>query len=313
MSGVISVIIPVYKAEEYLERCVDSVLAQTYSNLEIILVDDGSPDDSGLICDRYAEKDSRVIVIHKKNGGVSSARNAGLDVATGEFVAFVDSDDFIAPDMYEKLMVSLSSGSDLSMCDFMMYSQSYSEPRTTIPSGDRISLIKSLLLADIGSGSVYLLIKSFLLERLRFPEHIRNGEDLWFVLRLFSSVNYASKVDEPLYYYNQDNCGSLTHTLDSSTDLDGINVFKENMTFLHESGIFESVKKEWYWSLLRYKSTFVMTPKRFDLYRTVFPEANEYVSDCPLLSSKMKMVMHLLDKHLDIFALPIVWAYRLMK
>ena len=85
----------------------------------------------------------------------------------------------------------------LSMCDFMMYSHSYSEPRTTIPSGDRISLIKSLLLADIGSGSVYLLIKSFLLERLRFPEHIRNGEDLWFVLRLFSSVNNASKVDEP--------------------------------------------------------------------------------------------------------------------
>ena len=123
MSGVISVIIPVYKAEEYLERCVDSVLAQTYSNLEIILVDDGSPDNSGQICDRYAEKDSRVKVIHKKNGGVSSARNAGLDVATGEFVAFVDSDDFIAPDMYEKLMVSLSSGSDLSMCDFMMYSK----------------------------------------------------------------------------------------------------------------------------------------------------------------------------------------------
>lgn len=100
----ISVIIPVYMVEPYLCRCVDSVLAQTYKNLEIILVDDGSPDNCGAICDEYARRDARIKVIHKENGGLSDARNAGLDVCTGEYIAFVDSDDWIEPNMYEKLL-----------------------------------------------------------------------------------------------------------------------------------------------------------------------------------------------------------------
>ena len=99
----ISVIVPVYKVERYLCRCVDSIIAQTYTNLQIILVDDGSPDGSGAICDDYAAKDSRITVIHKKNGGLSDARNAGLVAACGSYIGFVDSDDYIAVDMYEKL------------------------------------------------------------------------------------------------------------------------------------------------------------------------------------------------------------------
>ena len=94
----ISIIIPVYKVESWLDSCVNSVLAQSYSNLEIILVDDGSPDNCGVLCDKWEEKDSRIRAIHKKNGGLSSARNAGLDVATGEYLMFLDSDDVIHPD-----------------------------------------------------------------------------------------------------------------------------------------------------------------------------------------------------------------------
>jgi glycosyltransferase involved in cell wall biosynthesis len=101
MKNKISVIIPIYKVEQYLNRCVDSVLNQTYSNLEVILVDDGSPDRCPAICDEYAEKDFRVKVIHKENGGQSTARNVGLQSATGDYVSFIDSDDWIAPDTYE--------------------------------------------------------------------------------------------------------------------------------------------------------------------------------------------------------------------
>ena len=104
MQALITVIIPVYKVEKYLARCVDSVLAQTYKNLEVLLVDDGSPDNCGRICDEYAQLDSRVKVIHKPNGGLSSARNAGLDAMTGEYVMFVDSDDYIALDCVEYLL-----------------------------------------------------------------------------------------------------------------------------------------------------------------------------------------------------------------
>lgn len=112
----ISVIVPVYNVEEYLSECVESIRNQTYNNLEIILVDDGSTDNSANICDEYAKKDSRIKVIHKKNGGLADARNAGIKIATGKYIGFVDSDDFILPDMYEKLFNTIeSTASDIVM------------------------------------------------------------------------------------------------------------------------------------------------------------------------------------------------------
>lgn len=105
-NGKISIIVPVYKVEQYLERCVNSLTNQTYKNIEIILVDDGSPDQCPQMCDGYAGEDSRIKVIHKKNGGLSDARNAGLDAATGEYIAFVDSDDWVEPDFIEQLYVN---------------------------------------------------------------------------------------------------------------------------------------------------------------------------------------------------------------
>lgn len=118
MSEKISVIVPVYQVEAYLERCVDSILKQTYQNLEIILVDDGSTDQCPEICDEYEKKDPRIKVIHKENGGLSSARNAGLDAAEGELIAFVDSDDFIEADMLEKLYDALTEHeADMSVCN----------------------------------------------------------------------------------------------------------------------------------------------------------------------------------------------------
>lgn len=99
----ISIIVPVYMAEKYLNRCIESILCQTYKNFELILVDDGSPDTSGDLCDYWAGQDSRVKVIHKENGGASSARNCGLKIAKGKYIAFVDSDDWLEPNMYEQL------------------------------------------------------------------------------------------------------------------------------------------------------------------------------------------------------------------
>ena len=114
MKPQISVIVPVYKVERYLRRCVQSILNQTHSNLEVILVDDGSPDGSGALCDEFAKQDSRVQVIHKDNGGLSDARNAGLSIARGDYVTFVDSDDWIEPDAYEAMLaLAEESGAQL--------------------------------------------------------------------------------------------------------------------------------------------------------------------------------------------------------
>lgn len=115
----ISVIVPVYKVEQYLHRCVNSILAQTYTNLEVILVDDGSPDRSGEICDEYAEIDSRIKVIHQENGGISAARNAGLDICVGDYIAFADPDDYLQANMYEKLIdVFIDKDVDISVCQW---------------------------------------------------------------------------------------------------------------------------------------------------------------------------------------------------
>ena len=99
----VSIIVPIYKVEKYLKQCLDSILNQTYENIEIILVDDGSPDNCGKICDEYASNDKRIRVIHKENGGLSSARNAGLDVATGEYISFIDSDDYVSENFIKRL------------------------------------------------------------------------------------------------------------------------------------------------------------------------------------------------------------------
>lgn len=115
----ISVIVPVYNAEPYLDKCVSSIVAQTYQNLEIILVDDGSPDSCPAMCDAWAEKDDRVRTIHQKNQGGGAARNAGLDVATGDLIAFVDSDDYLAPNMYAHLHRLLEHGADIAECSYI--------------------------------------------------------------------------------------------------------------------------------------------------------------------------------------------------
>jgi len=119
MTGLISVIVPVYKVEAYLDKCIKSIIDQTYQSLEIILVDDGSPDRSGEICDSWAEIDCRIKVIHKKNGGGGEARNIALDIAEGDFISLIDSDDYIAPNMYEHLMGLMGEDVDIVECDLI--------------------------------------------------------------------------------------------------------------------------------------------------------------------------------------------------
>ena len=122
MQPLISVIVPIYNVEKYLDRCVGSIINQTYKNLEIILVDDGSPDNCPQMCDDYAKKDSRIKVVHKENGGLSDARNAGMKVATGEYVSFIDSDDYISLDFYETLLETIvDNDSDIVECSVVKF------------------------------------------------------------------------------------------------------------------------------------------------------------------------------------------------
>ena len=133
INDLISVIVPVYNVEKYLVQCINSILNQTIKNLEIILVDDGSLDNSGKICDEFSKKDDRIVAIHKENNGLSSARNAGLEIANGNYIGFVDSDDWLDEHMYEILLKLIKeNNSDISCCDFFKTADS----NDTMPSCD---------------------------------------------------------------------------------------------------------------------------------------------------------------------------------
>ena len=288
-----------------------SVLSSSFQDLELILVDDGSTDGSGPLCDRLAADDPRVSVIHQPNGGVSRARNKGLDVAKGDYVAFVDSDDRVDPQMYEKLLHAALPDRDIAFCDMLLRFHDCDRPKETFALGaDRNRTIGNLLLSGIGGGPCHLVVRRSLVGSLRFPEHLHCGEDLWFTLRLFSSAGSITKIDEALYIYNQENSSSITHSLNTKTEESILQGMRENREFLEKAGLFNDVKREFYWSVLRYKSLFALDPDRIDLYRTCFPEARRYLFSCPLLSSRIKFIMSMLDLHLDVPVRAILRRYQ---
>lgn len=206
-SVLLSVIVPVYNVERYLPRCVDSILAQTYTNLEIILVDDGARDASGAICDGYAAKDSRVRVIHKANGGLSSARNAGLDAARGEYLAFVDSDDWIERDAYAH-MLSLAQKYGVKLVCGGRYDVSGETGRRQLglcpPKEERITgteLAGRIFLWDgCDSSACDKLYHRSLFRELRYPEG-KICEDVPVTYRIALQAGQAALCDRPVYNY----------------------------------------------------------------------------------------------------------------
>lgn len=205
MHDLISVIIPVYKVEKYLCRCVDSVLEQTYTNMEIILVDDGSPDNCPVMCDEYARQDSRVKVIHQENAGLSGARNAGIDMAQGQWLAFVDSDDYLAADFLERLyQACVDTGSSLSVCRWE-YVRGETIPEhgtgeTRVYTGRE--MLANLYVPD---GAYFVvawnkLYRKELFEDIRYPLG-RIHEDEATTYRIYDKVKKAAYVDRSLYGY----------------------------------------------------------------------------------------------------------------
>ena len=215
----ISVIIPIYKVEKYLDRCIESVTSQTYKNLEIILVDDGSPDSCPQMCDVWAEKDSRIKVIHKENGGLSDARNAGIKASRGKYIAFIDSDDFVSPIFLETLYNDLiSTGSDISVVDFLKFSD-YEQITEDNASSELVTFeglekFNQLYSAEIGVDIVVAwnkLYKTSIFEDsdILYPVGKIN-EDEFVIHKILSKCNKICFRNIKLYYYLQ-RTGSIMH------------------------------------------------------------------------------------------------------
>lgn len=237
----ISVIVPIYNVEKYLQQCIDSILIQTYTDLEIILVDDGSTDDCSNICDRYEQIDPRINVIHKENGGLSSARNIGIKASRGEYLAFVDSDDYILPDMYEKMLKALNdSDSDVVMCNYYRFFEKDNK------------LIKANLSYCCDSGESFLktnilddsyawnkLYRKELFEDICFPVG-KYFEDVFIMHNIFLKARKVMVIPDALYVYRRrDN--SISSCMSSYYRIDFLEAVVAKLRFLIGLGAGENV------------------------------------------------------------------------
>ena len=238
----ITVAVAVYNIEPYLERAVDSILNQTYRNLEILLVDDGATDNSGAICDAYARKDPRVRVIHQKNGGLDAARNTGIEQATGTYIAFVDGDDWIDPSMYEHMLSAIrEQDADLAVC---RYRQVYedgvkdaSDDRLAVFEGQQI--LEQYLLEDeaflIQNAGWNKLYKKSIIGDLRFPHCLY--EDMLYTIQLLNRPAKSVYLDRAYYNYVCDRSGSIMNKgLNEKTFTDLIPNLYKRSAFLREIG-----------------------------------------------------------------------------
>lgn len=259
MKDLISIIVPVYNVEKYLGKCLDTIINQTYKNIEILVVNDGSTDDSDKILKEYYKKDKRIRIINKKNGGLSSARNKGIDKASGKYLSFIDSDDYIENDMIETLYKTIfKEEADISICEFIeedeMNPKQVTQQQEVINIYNKDEAIKELILdKKITNHAWNKLYKKDLFENIRYPEG-RNMEDIATTYKLFLKSNKIVKTNQIKYHYIQRSnsiMGQLTKKRINETDLS----YSERINYLKK---------------IKYKYIDMVELDELRLYKTLF-------------------------------------------
>lgn len=252
MKDTISIIIPVYNVEKYLKKCIKSIINQTYTNIEIILVDDGSTDNSGKICDELKNKDSRIVVIHKKNGGLSEARNVGIENATGKYIAFVDSDDYILNDMYEILYRNLiENDADISICKYIYIKEEDKIDLKTDTNNiiimNNLHAMKELLLNKMITNHAWnKLYKKEIFDNIKFSVG-KKYEDIDVMYLLFEKSRKIVYQDITRYIYiNRE--GSILHNKNPKLIQDYITIINNRYEYLSQR--YKKLKEELDYNLL---------------------------------------------------------------
>ncbi|WP_163400499.1 glycosyltransferase family 2 protein [Flavobacterium fluviatile] len=249
----VSIIVPMYNVEKYLVKCLDSITSQSHTNLEILLVNDGSPDDSGIIADNYAQKDMRVKVFHRENKGVSATRNFGLEQAIGEYVVFVDSDDYLSPDFVEYMLKIVSQ----TKAEFCLSKNIFTSTNMKQVTNDEIKVYSpeeatsALLYPGIVIGSWNKMFKRSLLEdkNIKFPTDFFMGEGLNFITTVSQLANKVGVGERKVYFYRTDNAESATTKFDINklfNAFDAIKYIKKNLILKSPNVIAALEFHEWW-------------------------------------------------------------------
>ena len=301
----ISVIVPVYKVEKYIHRCVDSILAQTFTDFELILVDDGSPDNCGAICDEYATKDKRVKVVHQKNAGLSGARNAGIDSASGEYLCFIDSDDIISPWYCEVLYRTLTDTScKMAACKMVRFSEQagicYIEANDSVEICSLTEFLRKQMTGSVEMGVCNRLFHRSVFDRIRFAPG-RLHEDIIFAGDLLTEdLGHVAYINEPLYYYRQridSIVNQQAHSSNCSPDRISAAMYllecarKENYVYMEDCLVY-AVKYPWFFVDSIYVKCKFRNNRQF-------------------LNLLQKLILNNIDEYRKLEALDLIWRKRM--
>ena len=291
----VSIIVPVYNIENYIRVCVESILAQTYESFELILVDDGSKDNSGILCDEYAVIDPRVKVIHKENGGVSSARNAGLRQAKGDWIMHVDGDDWIEPDMIESLIeAAKATEADLVFSDFIKYGPNAGNNQLPSWNSDKIdsmsryiAYVMTTIWGSIAKRSLYID------HSLKSPEGISYCEDFHLIVRLCHFAKKIVNVHRPFYHYRY-RPTSIMSNMSRKTESDEQWVYQDTIRFFKEQGVYEDYRKVMSWRTLKSAQELLLDPSEHHRFMELFNDGKEFIFFCPFVNKKIKILAWLI-------------------
>ena len=279
----ISVIVPVYKVEKYLNRCVDSILSQTFTDFELILIDDGSPDNCGKICDEYEQKDSRIHTIHQKNGGLSSARNSGIDWvfqnSDSQWLTFIDSDDWVHPQYLDLLLSAANTHSaDISICEYTETDKYFISATINDSSAQKLTpeemFVTHHVAATIACAKLY---KKICFKDIRYPAG-KLHEDEFTTYKILFQKSHISYLNENLYFYYT-NPNSIVRSEWSPKRLDAIEAHEEQIAYFRKNRYIDALKKVER-ILLWYIIAQIEITEKSDDYRAFTPELKKKLKAC---------------------------------
>ncbi len=324
MKEKISVIVPIYNVEMFLPKCIDSIITQTYKNIEIILVNDGSTDGSGNICDEYANKYDNITVVHKKNGGLSSARNAGIEIACGDYLAFIDSDDYIAPEMLELLYATiLNDNSDMAICGYICVNEKGEEVSPGKNVSDEVLTREKAyekLCEHNNTGYIIAcnkLYKKKIFNDIRYPLG-KMHEDEFVIHHVFNKCDKISCIQKVLYFYLQRQ-GSIMKK-NNIKNLDGTEAVLDRTEYFIKIGmssdkVYVSLKKALNSIKRTYKSRDYLSRKYKKQYELLYKRCNSIIAGLLKCNLSFRKKAFLIMNYLSPFCTYLFErvAYKLMK
>lgn len=295
----VSVIVPVYNVETYLRCCIDSILSQTFTDFELLLVDDGSRDRSGNICDEYAARDKRIHVIHKENGGVCSARNRGLEDASGMWICLIDGDDWIEPAYLEELHhTAIKEQADVVIGGYRLaYADgTYSIRRPSVWDNNRLSSLNRYISntqAGVFSWASLYRRSLYTDHGIKFPENISCREDFHLMVRLCYFATKVATDDMPLYNYRQHGA-SVLHNLNDNTLRSELQAYAEIIDFLGLHGATDDLHRSMAWLTLKACQDMTLDPMHYHEFQSYYPDKRNHIWSCPFIGMKIKTLSWLI-------------------